>query len=49
MNNDMQQHQVEGQVFSVESVAHCGLSDVNHNESARQFAASPLDLPAEQF
>jgi len=49
MNNDMQQHQVEGQVVSVESEAHCGLSEVNNNESARQFAASPLDLPAEQF
>jgi len=49
MNNDLQQHQVGGQVVSVESEAHCGLSEVNNNESARQFAASPLDLPAEQF
>jgi len=49
MDSNIQNHQVQGQVVSVGAASHDEMIERENNVSARQFAASPLDLPAEQF
>ena len=46
--NEMQ-HNVEGQVVAAEPVTGNEIVEGSSNGSAHQFAASPLDLPAELF